>query len=404
MEHEDFLSRLPDGDEAPTPSVLVVEDEAPLRALYQKMLCDAGFRVQGAQSVAEARARLAEDPHPWLVVSDLWLPDGDAFDVLPLLKGDTGTPFLLLTGGPTIDSAINAIERGVYRYLCKPVSEQRLIAEATEAARIHAVARLQRQVIGARVPSAAPAPLASDANRAWLDEALDQLWLAAQPIVRVSDRSVYAYEVLLRSGSSRLTNPGQIIELAEREGRLPELGHRVRLAAAARIAELPPTKRLFVNLHPADLTQSPGLWDAADPLLPHADQVTLELTERARLDGVAGVDAAVRQLRAAGYQIALDDLGSGYSGLTCLANLSPHVVKLDMSLVRNIERDRTRVALVRAMVELCRELGVEVIAEGVETPAERDALVALGCDLLQGYHFARPGAGFPSVPASLFGP
>jgi EAL domain-containing protein (putative c-di-GMP-specific phosphodiesterase class I) len=98
----------------------------------------------------------------------------------------------------------------------------------------------------------------------------------------------------------------------------------------------------------------------------------------------------LQKLRALGFQVAIDDLGEGYAGLTSLARVQPEFVKLDMSLVRGVDQLAANRRIVRSTLRLCRELHANVIAEGVETNAERDALVGLGCDLLQGYLFARP--------------
>jgi EAL domain-containing protein (putative c-di-GMP-specific phosphodiesterase class I) len=87
----------------------------------------------------------------------------------------------------------------------------------------------------------------------------------------------------------------------------------------------------------------------------------------------------------------VDDLGAGYAGLTSFAALEPDVVKLDMALVRGVDREPIKHRLVGSMTRLCRDLGILVVAEGVETSAEKEALQELGCDLLQGYLFGRPG-------------
>ena len=97
-----------------------------------------------------------------------------------------------------------------------------------------------------------------------------------------------------------------------------------------------------------------------------------------------------RRLRGLGFRIAIDDLGEGYAGLTSLARVAPEFVKLDMSLVRGIDASIAQRQIVASTVQLCRALGSEIIAEGVETVAERDALAALGLDYLQGYLIARP--------------
>jgi len=101
-------------------------------------------------------------------------------------------------------------------------------------------------------------------------------------------------------------------------------------------------------------------------------------------------DEGREQLRALGFRVAIDDLGEGYSGLTSLARVAPEFVKLDMSLVRGVDSCAPQRHIIRSTVQLCRALGAEVIAEGVETAAERDSLLELGCDLLQGYLFAKP--------------
>jgi EAL domain-containing protein (putative c-di-GMP-specific phosphodiesterase class I) len=122
----------------------------------------------------------------------------------------------------------------------------------------------------------------------------------------------------------------------------------------------------------------------------------LEITERIGLDAVAG-PARVAMLRRRGYRIAVDDLGAGYAALGAIATLEPDIVKLDMSLVRDIDQHATKRRVVGAIATLCRELGSQVIAEGVETPAELGAVRELGIDLIQGFLLARPTREF-AVP------
>jgi EAL domain-containing protein (putative c-di-GMP-specific phosphodiesterase class I) len=151
-----------------------------------------------------------------------------------------------------------------------------------------------------------------------------------------------------------------------------------------------------VNLHASDL-EDEHLADPAAPLAAHAGRVVLEITERAALDGVQGVPERLAALRRLGYRVAVDDLGAGYAGLASFPALQPEVVKLDMALVRNVDQSPLQQRVIRSVVELGRELRMMVVSEGIETPAERDALAALGCDVFQGYLFARPARGFPPV-------
>jgi len=104
----------------------------------------------------------------------------------------------------------------------------------------------------------------------------------------------------------------------------------------------------------------------------------------------------IARLRGMGYRIAIDDLGAGYAGLTSFASLEPDFMKLDRALVQDIHQSNTKSKLVGAMLNACRDLGVEVVGEGIELQEERDAMIALGCDLFQGFLFARPGPPFPT--------
>jgi EAL domain-containing protein (putative c-di-GMP-specific phosphodiesterase class I) len=128
-----------------------------------------------------------------------------------------------------------------------------------------------------------------------------------------------------------------------------------------------------------------------------ADRVVLEVTERAALEEVPNVRSRVARLRELGFRIAIDDLGAGYAGLNSFAQLEPDVVKLDMTLVRDIHLSPTKRKLVRSIAVLCRDMSMDVVAEGIESAEESDCAVDLGCDLLQGFLFARPGEAFPDV-------
>jgi EAL domain-containing protein (putative c-di-GMP-specific phosphodiesterase class I) len=154
-----------------------------------------------------------------------------------------------------------------------------------------------------------------------------------------------------------------------------------------------PARFVFVNLHSQDLLDE-HLYQNDSPLSRVAERVVLEVTERASLAAIDDTEARMTRLRDLGFRIALDDLGAGYSGLSSFTTLQPEVVKYDMSLVRGVEASLTRRKVISSMTTLFAEMGTEVVAEGVETESERDALVALGVDLLQGYLFAKPSRGF----------
>ena len=122
----------------------------------------------------------------------------------------------------------------------------------------------------------------------------------------------------------------------------------------------------------------------------------LEVTERASLTSSLQLVERVARLRALGFRLAVDDIGAGYSGLTTFAELTPEIVKIDMSLVRGIDTHSLKQRTIRALCQLCHDAGVLVVGEGVETERERDVLVELGCDLLQGYLLGRPARALPA--------
>jgi EAL domain-containing protein (putative c-di-GMP-specific phosphodiesterase class I)/ActR/RegA family two-component response regulator len=373
---------------SPPGAVLVVDpDPAGLQACA-KDLALAGFEVACTGS-AEAVARLLGARRFDAVVADA---GGDGTAGLAILQKarerDPDLPVILVTGAAQITTAVRAVELGAYRYLVRPVGGEALAVAVAEAVAACAEARAVAE--RADCPRPPPPGLSERFTRA-----LGNRWIAQQPIVRWSDRSVYGYEGLLRSAEPRMVRPDEILLAARVLGRLPELGRVVRESVAASAEEAPPGASLFVNVHPWDL-HAEDLTDPRAPLARIAPRVVLEITERSSLSDVLGLRDRVAALRRAGYRIAVDDLGAGYAGLAWIAELEPDLVKLDRSFVRGIQLDPARTRLVRAMVGLCRELGIQTVAEGVEEAGERDALVGAGCDLLQGWLFGRPGRGFPA--------
>jgi EAL domain-containing protein (putative c-di-GMP-specific phosphodiesterase class I) len=226
------------------------------------------------------------------------------------------------------------------------------------------------------------------------ERALKAMWVAFQPIVRASDHSVFGYEAFLRSDEPTLPGPTHVLDAAQRLGELPRLGRAIRELAAEGMRDSERAPALFLNLHPQDLLD-PNLLDKSTTLAAIADRVVLEITERSSVGNLEEVRAKIALLRELGFRIAVDDLGAGYAGLNSFAMLEPEIVKLDITLVRDIDSSAVKQKLVSSMTALCADMGLQIVAEGVETVPERDALVDLGCDLLQGYLFARPARGFP---------
>jgi EAL domain-containing protein (putative c-di-GMP-specific phosphodiesterase class I) len=375
--------------------LLLVDDDEMLARAYARMLVADGYEVD-TRGDGQAAVEAVRDNAYDVILSDIDMPRLNGLGLIEQLrKHDQDVPVVLVTGNPSLETAIAAIEQGALRYLPKPIELGRLRSTVADAVRLHRLARAKREAldliqadrsVGDRVALAAS-----------FGRALDTMWMAYQPIVSWSRREVFGYEALLRARDKSLPHPGAILDAAEQLGRLQDLGRAIRERAPEPAAQMPEGTMLFVNLHTQDLLDE-DLFDAKRPLARIADRVVLEITERASLHQVRDVSARLTRLREMGFRIAVDDLGAGYAGLTSFAQLEPEVVKLDMALVRDVHKNPTKLTLVRTMITMCRELGMQVVAEGIETAEERDAIVDAGCDLLQGYLFAKPGTAFP--PAS----
>ena len=370
--------------------VLVVDDEPKIVSAVTRLL--KGYEVSGTSDSREAIGLLRGRRFD-AVVSDLRMPDVDGLTLLKRIREvDADMPVLLMTGAPTLETAVEAVALGATRYLTKPVSDVELLEAVQTAVRLRRLAELRQEaVVLLTRHQDQERDLAGLMQR--FHEALDQAWIAFQPVARVSNGSAFGWEALVRSTAKGMESPAALFEAAAKLRGLSALGRRIRRLVAEAI-EAVPESTILVNVHPDDLADD-DLYDANAPLSKHAKRIFLEITERASLDEVAELGERVRRLRSLGYRLAIDDIGAGYAGLGSFALLGPELVKLDMLFTRGIPADARRQQLVRSIVAMCNEMGVPTIIEGVERADERDTLRSLGCDLMQGYLFAKPAKGFP---------
>lgn len=301
---------------------------------------------------------------------------------------------VLLTGGPSLATAINAVELGAFQYLLKPFDVEMMKASAVAAVEKGRENRARSAALLRAQPSYEES--LRRMRHVSFAQALDRLWIAFQPVVSSQDGRLFGYEALTRCEHPDLPDIGALLSAAEDLGGLHMLGRRIRQRTTEAISEHPERGVLLLNLHPRDLAD-PQLLDAASPLGRMAHRTILEITERATLEGVGELQEILSCLRSMGFRIAVDDLGAGYAGLSSLATLRPDVVKIDMSLVRNIGADPVKRRLFRSIVEVSHDMGIQVVAEGIENEIEREVCVDLGADLLQGYFLGRPAWPFPEV-------
>ena len=372
------------------PRLLIVEDDDGLRTVLARRL-SGNFDVVSVGDGAAAAELLVNQTFDG-VLSDINLPGMSGVELLRVVRSyDLDVPVVLMTGQPSIETAVAALELGALTYLQKPFSHDQLEQTLLRAGKLARLARTKREAalagLGGSILPGARAGLHTSLNRA-----LDSLTMVYQPIVDSRTKKTAGYECLMRTKEPSLPHPGAVLEAAERLGRLHDLGRRVRARAVEGFQAADEDSLLFVNLHPADLLDA-DLYDRAAPLTKIAHRVVLEITERAALDDLTETKHRAAELRRRGFKIAIDDLGAGYAGLTSFATFEPEVVKLDMTLIRDIEKSTVKRQIVDSMSRLCRDLDMRVVAEGIETAAELACLLDLGCDYLQGYFLGRPAPG-----------
>lgn len=214
---------------------------------------------------------------------------------------------------------------------------------------------------------------------------------AYQPIVDVQERRVWAYEALVRGPEGQ--GAGSVLAHVNDANRY-RFDQACRVRAIRTAASLGMQERLSINFLPnaiyrPELCIRTTLAAARSCGFP-IERIVFEVTEGEQVEDGAWLAEILREYKRQGFLTAIDDFGAGYAGLKLLVDFQPDVLKLDMHLVREIDTSSARRSIVRGLMRMCEELGIQVIAEGIETVGERDALHDLGVRWMQGYLFARP--------------
>lgn len=216
--------------------------------------------------------------------------------------------------------------------------------------------------------------------------------MAFQPIVNLRDQSIYAYEALVRGtdGSSAYSILSQV-----NEDNRYNFDQRCRVTAVELAARLNMPCFVSINFMPNAVYEAAtcirATLEAARRTGFPTDRLIFEITENERVVDKQHLKAIMTEYKRQGFKTAIDDFGSGYSGLNLLAEFQPDIIKLDMDLIRDIDTHPVRQAIVQGIVGVCRALNIEIIAEGIESTAELAFLRSLDIHLYQGYLFAKPG-------------
>lgn len=229
--------------------------------------------------------------------------------------------------------------------------------------------------------------------------------MAFQPIVDVQSKSVFGYEALVRGPG----NEGAHTVLAQlNDTNRYRFDQTIRVKAIDLASRLGLQGMLSINFLPNAVykpeTCIRATLEAAKDMAFPTERLMFEVTEGEKVLDNAHLSAIFTEYKKHNFTTAIDDFGAGYAGLNLLADWQPDVIKLDMALTRGIDSHRVRRSLVFAILSACRELSIQVIAEGVETVEECRTLLDEGVTLFQGYLFAKPGfEALPTIPEEVWG-
>lgn len=227
-----------------------------------------------------------------------------------------------------------------------------------------------------------------------------------QPIVSLSDGQIIGYEALSRGPiGSPLQNPDKLFKAAQAHYKTWELEQLCRIKAIEKAANIEKNKYLFINVDPyifKDEKFKKGF--TKEFLAQHnmsPDCIIFEITEKTCIEDYTSFKQALNNYVDQGYKIAIDDTGSGYSGLKMLNETKPHFVKIDMDLIRNINEDSFKQSLIECFVKLSEATNMRLIAEGIETEEELETLINLGVYAGQGFFIGRPAGAFLDIPTPV---
>lgn len=219
-----------------------------------------------------------------------------------------------------------------------------------------------------------------------------------QPIVAAADTSsVYGHEALMRGVDGDATvSPASLLAAARAADLLFQLDLTARQSAIREAGRLGLPARIFINFEPNAVYDPVYCLRSTVATVQEtgiaAERIVFEVTESEQVRDLQHLEGILAVYRKAGFQVALDDLGAGYSSLNLIHRLKPDIVKLDMDLIRGVDQDAYKAAIAEKLLELARQLGIRTVAEGVETPGELDWLRDKGADYVQGYLIAPPSS------------
>ncbi len=375
---------------------MIIADDDPvfLEALADLVASVPELEMVGAATDAEEAIKLASEVHPAAAVIDVRMPRGGGPRAAQgILECSPGTMVIAYSADDDRGIVLDMLRAGASGYLVKGAPADEVIAKLLHVARGEAV--LSPEVAGGVVDELALQIKQHDHEhearqtlRMRIQETIDRRRFNCvfQPIVDLSSGEAVGVEALSRFSGEPLQGPDRWLADARRVNLGLELELAIAGAAVEEVGALPEGAFLSVNLSPDSLASAYPLVADAGPR-----RLVIEVTEHAVIDDYEALQPHIAKLRAAGGRLAVDDAGAGFASLRHTLQLAPEFLKLDLSLTRGIDHDRGRRALAVGLIGFAGELGSEIIAEGIETREELEALQSLGVRRGQGLYLAAPG-------------
>ncbi|MFN2544685.1 MAG: EAL domain-containing protein [Actinomycetota bacterium] len=387
--------------------VLVADDEPFTRdSLVELIGSDPGLEVVGRASDAEEAIDVARMVRPDVALVDARMPEGGGRHAARRLRDlDPEIRVVALSAARDRETVLDMLTAGACGYIVKGTPPEEILdtihraaagvsflsAEITGDVLEELTAQLEREDVKAKGRGVKEA-------RIWRILKGDGLNIVFQPILRLSDRSVVGYEALSRFDAPPERGPDRWFDEAAEVEMLVDLEIAAVEAVASNMAMLPSDAYCAMNLSPPTAA-SPALAEMLESI--PTERVTLEITEHASVEDYTELNASLRDLRIRGMRLAIDDAGAGFSSMRHILLLRPDVIKLDMSLTRDVDTDESRRSLARAMISFAGDVGADIVAEGIETKDELETLRSLGVGYGQGYLLGRPAPMIHSRPRVL---
>ena len=381
--------------------VIVVDDNPANVSALVSVLGDAGLRNIACATNPRAGLDLASISDPDVILLDLHMPGLDGYGVLEELVATSGGsghfPVVVVMGDTTPDTLHRALSLGARDFLATPLDPIEVVLRVRnmlENRFLHNALQDQNFALNDELDE-----MKEDDERLQREqnghlERIEQvlehessLAMVFQAIVDLTDHSIVGVEALSRFAGKPMRSPDLWFEEAASVGLGPTLEMKAISAALAQASRLPDEAFLAINVSP-DLLLSGKLDYLIDD--PICSRLVFELTEHVVVDDYGPIRSRIARFREKGARIAIDDTGAGFSSMRHILLLQPEIIKLDQSLTHGVDHDPARRALASSLVSFAKDIGSDLIAEGVETADELLALERLGAQWVQGFHIARP--------------